>query len=215
MSQLRLQSINELDYAQRGYAGRRVHEMVMDPTNQERLRDRGLLSVIKRHTISMDRSVQSMNTVQRLVADRAMAAFVVIDETRVGRNAVVGMATAQPDLELVRQRLPLPAKLTRNQLLSEPVDVPGANVAAWIDHRVGDASEQVDEYAQLYTFLARSTVGPVWALTPEGSAKHGHLDALEAAGYEPQGGWERYDDQEAEWSPAPHSLLWVAGVEIA
>lgn len=215
MSQLRLTSVAELDHTQRGYAGRRVHEMIVNPTNQERLRDLGLLGVIKRHSVSMDASVRSMNTLHRLVADRVMAAFVIIDESRVDRTGVVGMATEQPDLELLRQRLPLPSKLSRNQFLSEPVDVPGANVAAWIDHRVGGGGKQVDEYARIYTAMSRSAVGPVWTLSPESSAKHGHLDALEAAGYEPQGGWERYDDQETEWSPAPHSLLWVAGVEIA
>ncbi len=215
MSQLRFTSVAELDYVQRGYAGRKVHEMVMDPANQERLRDLGLLGVIKRHSVSMDSSVRSMNTLHGLVVDRAMAAFVVVDTTHVGRNSVVGMATAQPDLELLRQRLPLPAKFTRNQLLSETINTAGSNVAAWIDHRVGDADQQVDEYARMYTTLARSTAGPVWTLSPESSAKHGQLDALEAAGYEVEGSWQRYDDQEAEWSPAPHSLLWVAGVEIA
>lgn len=178
-----------------------VHEQAQDKDLRRRLSARHLWGVVARSASS---STEHIDKVWEAEPEDLRAFFMI-------KNAsAVGMATIQPKLPLFRQRLPLPAKLTRNPVLGQSMDVPGPNVAAW-------NTAEVDDYGALHKayhdLRAMTEDTGSWTVEPVRSSKDVHT-AIKDAGYVPsEYGQRHFDDYESGWRILPPSILYVSPAE--
>jgi len=192
--------------------GADIYGLLQKPQVVESLKARNLLGVVARHTVSPERSAESMESLVASPTLRNLQAFVI---RAAGTEVTVGMATIQQGLELYRQRLPLPAKLTRkfSPLLSTKVNFGGANVSAWTDYCRDNSQGLYADMKASYKFLRRKSPD-CWTLVPntKDQSLNSYIDAISHAGFRPdiKTCWTRLDEGENLWTPAPLGVVFVS-----
>jgi hypothetical protein len=215
MSEIRLARVSSLDKDELRSVAVGLHKITSDPEAARYLsKRRHFPGVVSRHADSPEESIRSLRRARDGMEAGRFLAFALFDDVSRGW---VGMATSQPDLPLFRQRVPLPAGLTRNTRLGERRVTGDRNVSAW-SYRKGSGPEVTAQgleditaaYGQLAALNAMEGASS-WTVEPERSLRV--LKAIQLAGFnEPiPGSVTRLDDYESAYQPAPlsHYLIYA------
>lgn len=209
MSQLEFIPLANHSTSEAREVGADIYGLLQKSEVVKSLRARNLLGLVARHTVSPERSADSMESLLNPQKQKMLQAFVI---RAAGTETTVGMATIQHDLQLHKQRLPLSAKITRRlrPLLSAHVEVEGANVSAWTDYTRVDGSGLYTDIHESYKFL-KGKAPESWTLVSNAQDPNINtfIDAVYKAGFLPDVStcWTRLDEGENTWTPAPLGIV--------
>ncbi len=176
-----------------------MHRIVVKDT--ELLRARNLSGVITRYS-DLDTAAVKIRKGQR--EHPILGHFAVVDKL----DRVRGSASIYPDLELKRQRIPLPPRCAIGPL-SERLPSVGPNVHAWTSTE--DRKLLSDAYRELVELSSKwwrpDTAPQPWTVEPASSPPSIHA-AIASSGLSFVGKG-RYDDMESGLRIPPTSILYV------
>lgn len=152
LPELQIENVGNLSGSQIDQYGTDINAVANSALNLAHLYERGFVGVLNRHHLkSPEESAAVLTRARHLSEAGEFDAYVLIDPHN---DRAVGMATLIADLALWRQRLRLPARLTRNSYLGTKIDNLGANAAAWVDVRAEDPD--LGRLSSVYNYLRES-----------------------------------------------------------
>ncbi len=212
--------------------GRQVHAIVAQEAIKKMLEERHFIGTLRRHSREVDDSINSLKDAQQLHSSHETAVLAIVDQP----GNVVGLATAYPDLELKRQRVPFLRRLPPDRVrwpVVKRVKYLAPNIAAWTSEPL-EARHVPSLLEKAYTELASAhseapafraftagaydQLGPDEKLTADRSFNPWtietgftnspvHMAVVNAGLHRQAGGW--FDDNEDTHQGLPFSSLYT------
>lgn len=192
---------NELSDTELQQTAQQLSLLVDFPDTRRLLKSRHLWGVVQRHGLGVHQS--RMNLERARSADpKILSAFIVV---RTVDAVPVGMASKQPNVTLQKQRLPMPAGVSRRGV-ARTIETSGTHIAAW----TAAYTKQYESLAGVYRELRQGTDGHVWTVEPLRSDIDIRLAITDSGMKRVETG--RFDDEESGWRIPPTSTLYESHI---